>query len=496
MEYILGIDVGTTLIKTVIFDHASCIKGMGSCELPLIYPKPGWVEQDPNIMWQSIIVSVKEAFYNAKISKNKICCIGVAHQGESVMVWESTNGEPLYNNIVWQDRRTADRCDTLIKQIDLCAEVTKKTGLFIDPYFSSTKIEWLFENVLIVRNKLKNKIMVGTIDSWLIWKLTGGKSFFTDYTSASRTMLFNIDEMQWDEDLLKFFSLSKSNLAEPVPSSFHYGMTDPDMFFGIKVPITGAVVDTQGALFGQACFNKGDIKSTYGTSCMIMLNTGSDRIVLEDKVITTVAIGLHDVINYAAEGSIYVAGAAIQWLRDGLELISKADDSDEMAGKVDNTMGVYFVPAFVGLATPYWDYRTRGTIVGLTRGVRKEHIVRATLESIAYQVKDVVESLVDKTGISVSELKVDGGAVKNTFLMQFQADILRIPVIVPNVTETTCLGASYLAGLQIGYWRDLTEIEQNWKINKMYIPSMSESEVENRYENWSRAVNKVIDLYK
>ena len=497
MGYVLGIDLGTTGIKAIIFDRESNILGIGLSELPLIFPEPGWVEQDPAIMWKSVVDSVSVALSISKIKKEEILSVGIAHQGESVMAWDSADGKPFYNNILWQDRRTSVRCDELKLQVGLSQEITKKTGLLIDPFFSSTKIEWLLQNVSDISRRLKEKrVRVGTLDSWMIWMLSGGKSFLTDYTSASRTMLFNLKGKYWDEDLLRLFSIPVEILAEPKPSSYFFGMTDPNNFLGIVAPITGAVVDTQGALFGQVCFEKGDIKNTYGTSCVIQLNIGEEPVLLKNGLTTTVALSFGDTVDYAAEGIIYISGAAVQWLRDGLEIISNAAESEQMAKSVEDTMGVYFIPAFVGLAAPYWDYRTRGTIVGLTRGVRKEHIVRATLESIAYQVKDVVDLMERETGVSVRELKVDGGAVKNAFLMQFQADILGIPVIVPKVTETTCLGAAYISGLQVGFWKNLKEIKQNWKMEKIYTPSMERAKVDELYGGWSRAVRGAISIYK
>jgi len=431
------------------------------------------------------------------VGKKEILAIGVAHQGESVMAWDSKTGEPFYNNIVWQDRRGASRCDELKEKEGFPQLVNDKTGLLIDPFFSSTKIEWLLRNVPEIRQRLKEgRVRTGTLDTWMISKLSGGKSFFTDYTSASRTMLFNLKEMKWDEDLLKEFSIPREILADPKTSSYCFGETDPKTFLGIEAPITGAVVDQQGAIFGQTCFNKGDIKNTYGTACVVQLNIGDELIFSNKGVTTTIALGLSSNIKYAAEGIIYITGAAIQWLRDGLQIISDASETEAMARSVKDTLGVYFVPAFVGLAAPFWDYQTRGTIVELTRGLKKEHIVRATLEAIAFHVKDVIDLMEIETGVNASELRVDGGAVKNSFLMQFQADILGIPVILPKITETTCLGAAYLAGLGVGFWKSLEELRKSWKVDRIYKPSMERSRIEELYGGWTQTIEKVIGVYR
>lgn len=497
MGFVLGIDLGTTGTKSILFDQEGHIIGSGYRELPQIFPKPGWVEHDPVMMWKTVTESVEEALSVSRVDQKEILAVGVAHQGESVMAWDSKTSESFYNNIVWQDRRGATRCDELKEKQGFSQRVNEKTGLLIDPFFSSTKIEWLLKNVPGMDQKLKEgRVRTGTLDAWLIWKLSGGRSFFTDYTSASRTMLFNLREMRWDDDLLKEFSIPREILAEPKPSSFCFGETDPSGFLGIEAPIGGAVVDQQGAIFGQTCFDRGDIKNTYGTSCVVQLNIG-DRLIFSDKgLTTTIALGLSSNIKYAAEGIIYITGAAIQWLRDGLQMISDASETEAMAMSVQDTLGVYFVPAFVGLAAPFWDYRTRGTIVGLTRGVRKEHIVRAALEAIAFHVKDVINLMEMETGVNATELKVDGGAVKNSFLMQFQSDILGIPVIVPKITETTCLGAAYLAGLQVGFWKSLEELRNNWKVDRIYEPSMERSKVEDLYGGWTQAIEKVVSIYR
>jgi len=493
--YVLGIDVGTTGIKAILVDKESNIIGSGSREIPLVFPHPDWVEQDPEAIWKLLLESVEEVISVSNIDKSRIEAVGISHQGESVVAWDGTTGTPYYNNIVWQDRRTADRCDRISKE--LSTEITKKTGLNIDPVFSSTKIEWLLQNVPEVQTELhKGRVRASTLDTWLVWRLSGGAGFFTDYTSASRTMLFNLKTKQWDDALLREFSIPRDILADPKPSSYHFGITDPTRFLGIEAPITGIVVDQQGAIFGQACFEKGDSKTTYGTSCGIYLITGDEITSSKNGMTVTIAVGLEDEMIYAEEGAVYITGAAIQWLRDGLQIIANADETKEMAETVENTMGVYFVPTFVGVTAPYWDYRTRGTIIGLTRSVTREHIVRAALESIAYQVRDMIGLMEDDTGLKVSRMKADGGAVNNSFLMQFQADILGVPVIVPEVTETTCLGTAYIAGLQIGFWRNMKEIQYNWKMKKTYNPSMDMSKREELYHGWTEALKRTIEIYK
>lgn len=495
MGYILGIDVGTTGIKAIIVDHESNIIGTGTREISLIFPHPDWVEQDPEKIWTLLLESVQEALSSSKIKKQDIEAVGISHQGESVVAWDSVTGKPYYNNIVWQDRRTADRCDRINKK--LSDIINEKTGLNIDPVFSSTKMEWLLKNVPEIRPSLKKgRVRTSTLDTWVVWRLSGGAGFYTDYTSASRTMLFDLEKKQWDDMLLREFSIPRDILADPKPSSYNFGVTDPKLFLGIEAPITGIVVDQQGAIFGQACFEKGDSKTTYGTSCGIYLITGDEITSSKNGMTVTIAVGLKDKVIYAEEGAVYITGAAIQWLRDGLQIISNADETKEMAESVENTMGVYFVPTFVGVTAPYWDYRTRGTIIGLTRAVTKEHIARATLESIAYQVKDMISLMEDDTGLKVSQLKADGGAVNNSFLMQFQADILGVPVIVPEVTETTCLGTAYIAGLQVGFWRNMKEIQNSWKVRKTYNPSMEISKREELYNGWSKALKKTIEIYK
>ncbi|MBN2325232.1 MAG: glycerol kinase [Spirochaetes bacterium] len=492
--YILGIDIGTTGIKAIIVDRESNIQGSGSREISLVFPHPDWVEQDPDVIWNLLLDTVQEALSVSKVDKGKIEAVGISHQGESVVAWDPETGTPYYNNIVWQDRRTADRCDKIGEK--LSAEITEKTGLNIDPVFSSTKIEWLLRNVPEIRAGLpKGRVRASTLDTWVVWRLTGGAGFFTDYTSASRTMLFNLRTKQWDDALLREFSIPREILADPKPSSYYFGTTDPKIFLGIEAPITGIVVDQQGAIFGQACFEKGDSKTTYGTSCGIYLITGDEITSSKNGMTVTIALGLENKITYAEEGAVYITGAAIQWLRDGLGIIDSASDIEKLAVSVKNTMGVYFVPTFVGVTAPYWDYRTRGTIIGLTRAVTKAHLARATLESIAYQVRDMIGMMEDDTGLKVSRMKADGGAVRNAFLMQFQADILGIPVIVPEVTETTCLGTAFIAGLKVGFWKSLEEVQSVWKIHKTYEPSMAESEREELYSGWSNALKKTIEVY-
>lgn len=496
MICILGIDLGTTGTTAILFDRESRIKGSGYSEIPQIYPKAGWVEHNPKELWVSIEYAVMEAIRAAEINPKDIQALGVAHQGESILSWDAETNEPFYNSIVWADRRGITCCDELKAVPGFEKEVRKKTGLLVDPYFSSTKIDWLLKNVPEIKKRLSSgHVRIGTLDSWLIWKLSGGQSFFTDYTSASRTMLFNLKTLQWDDELLATFSIPRNVLPEIKPSSYGFGETDPKGLFGCKIPITGAVVDQQGATFGQACFNTGDIKNTYGTSCVTQLNVGSQPYTSNHGLTTTIGVGLDRNIQFAAEGVIYITGAAVQWLRDGLGVIAKADETAAMAYSVPNTLGVYFVPAFVGLASPYWNPHTRGTIVGLTGGVKKEHLVRATLESIAYQVADVIRLMEEETGTSVTQLKVDGGMVVNDFLMQFQSDLLNMPVVIPRVKETTCLGAAYLAGLHVGFWNSLEELKDNWKLERVFTPQIDLASAQELQEGWLHTVRNVIEVY-
>jgi len=497
MGYILGVDLGTTGVKAIVFDHECKIIGSGRNDLPLVMPKPDWVEQDPRVMWQKILESVEQALVSGGVKKKEISAIGIAHQGEPVIAWDVVSGEPLYNNILQQDRRTDLRCKDLKRQDRLNRLLGRKTGLLFDAIFSGSKMEWLLQNIPAVREgALKGNVRIGTPDSWLISKMTGNRSYYTDYTSASRTMLFDFKRLDWDEELLRIFSIPRELLAVPGPSSGYVGTSDPSEFLGIEAPITGVAVDTQGAFFGHACFEKGEIKNTYGTSNVIQCNIGDEPVMPGNGITITIGMGLDGYIKYAAEGIVYTTGAAVQWVRDGLHAIDSVLKSDEISHSVKDTLGVYFVPAFVGIASPYWEPDTRGTIVGLTRGVKKEHLVRAALESIAYQVRDVLRAMEGETGVKIKELKVDGGPTKNTFLMQFQADILGVPVVVASVNEITALGAALLAGMHIGYWKGITEIKSLWKAQKTYIPAMDRSRAEELYAGWEKALRGTIDIYK
>ncbi|MFY9429023.1 MAG: glycerol kinase GlpK [bacterium] len=488
-KYVMALDQGTTSSRTIIFDQAGSVISVAQKEFTQIYPKPGWVEHDPMEIWSTQIGTAKEALEKANIKPEQIAAIGITNQRETTVVWDKNTGEPVYNAIVWQCRRTAPMCDDL-KNRGLTEPIKQKTGLIIDAYFSGTKIAWILENVPGVRERAeKGELLFGNIDTWLIWKLSGGKTHTTDYSNASRTMIFNIHDLDWDDDILKELNIPRAMLPKALPSSYVYGHTDPEVF-GAEVPIAGDAGDQQAALFGQACFEPGMAKNTYGTGCFMLMNTGDKAVPSESGLLTTIAYGINDEVKYALEGSIFITGAAIQWLRDELRIIDNAAQSEEYARKVEDTAGVYLVPAFVGLGAPYWDMYARGTIVGLTRGAKREHLVRATLESIAYQTRDVLDAMVKDSGVELKALKVDGGAVANNFLMEFQADILGVPCLLPVVAETTALGAAYLAGLAVGYWSDLDEIAANWQVDKEFVPQMAAEEREKLYRGWKRAVER------
>ncbi|MBE6069313.1 MAG: glycerol kinase GlpK [Clostridium lundense] len=489
-KYYLGLDQGTTGTTALLFDENWDIAGKGYKEHTQYYPNPGWVEHDPMEIWNRILESIEMAANSANISVSDIKCMGLDNQGETVMLWDKYSGQPVYNAIVWQDRRTARAADELSKNYgDMIRE---KTGLVVDAYFSATKIKWIIDNVEGVADKIaEGKVIAGTLDTWMIWKLTHGKVHVTDYSTASRTMLLNIHTGEWDDEILKAIGIPKSILPEIHDSSELYGYTDPLDFFGAKIPISGSVVDQQAALFGQACFEPGTVKTTYGTGCFMLMNTGDKPVYSKNGLLTTVGWGINGKnITFALDGGIYIAGAAVQWLRDGIKIIGKASETEEMAKSVENTGGVYFVPAFAGLAAPHWDQYARGTIVGITGGTTREHIARATLESIAYQVKDNLDVMVKDSGIPIEVMRVDGGAVANDFLMQFQADILGIPVDVPVITETTALGAAYLAAYGIGEFHDLKELSSNWKLYKRYEPNMSSEKREELLHHWHKAVER------
>lgn len=488
-KYIMALDQGTTSSRAIIFDHSGNIVASLNKEFTQIYPNPGWVEHDPMEILDSQIEVAKAVLEKTGIKAEEIAAIGITNQRETTVVWDKNTGKPVYNAIVWQCRRTAPICDE-IKSNGFDKEILKKTGLVVDAYFSGTKIKWILDNVEGAREKAENgDLYFGNIDSWLIWNLTGGKAHVTDYSNASRTMLFNIYELKWDKDILEYLDIPESMLPDVKPSSYVYGYTDKSIF-GVKIPIAGDAGDQQAALFGQTCYDKGMAKNTYGTGCFMLMNTGEKAVPSKNGLLTTIAWGIDDKVEYALEGSIFIAGAAIQWLRDELKIIDNSPQSEEYAQKVSDTNGVYVVPAFVGLGAPYWDMYARGAILGLTRGVKREHIIRATLESLAYQTRDVLEAMQDDSGIKLSALKVDGGASANNFLMQFQADILGVPVDRPTVIETTALGASYLAGIATGFWSGREEVAKNWGVDRHFEPNMDIETREKLYAGWKKAVER------
>ena len=486
-KYIMALDAGTTSNRCILFDHEGNICSMAQKEFRQFFPNPGWVEHDANEIWSTQLGVAVEAMTMINAKASDIAAIGITNQRETAIVWNKETGEPIYNAIVWQCRRTSAIADAL-KAKGLEETFQKKTGLIIDAYFSATKIKWILDNVKGARELANDgKLLFGTVETWLIWKFTKGKVHVTDYSNASRTMLFNINTLQWDDDILAELDIPKSMLPTPMPSSCIYGYTDAS-FLGAEVPIAGAAGDQQAALFGQTCFNEGEAKNTYGTGCFLLMNTGERPVFSKNGLVTTIAWGLDGKVNYALEGSIFVAGAAIQWLRDGMRLIDSAADSEYMATKVHGTHGCYVVPAFTGLGAPHWDQYARGTIVGITRGTNKNHIIRATLESIALQVCDVIDAMKADAGIDVSALKVDGGASANNFLMQFQADMINAPVRRPACVESTAIGAAYLAGLAVGYWENKEEVVTNQKIDRIFEPNMSEEDRETKRKGWNKAV--------
>ena len=486
-KYVMALDSGTTSNRCILFNEAGEICSVAQKEFTQIFPKPGWVEHDADEIFSTQLEVAKQAMANIGANASNIAGIGITNQRETTICWNKITGRPVYNAIVWQCRRTAPYCDELTAE-GLVDTIRSKTGLVIDPYFSGTKIRWILENVPGAREQAeKGELLFGTVETWLIWKLTGGKVHVTDYSNASRTMLFNINTLTWDEEILKKLEIPASMLPKPMPSSCVYGHTAAH-FFGAPIPIAGAAGDQQAALFGQTCFDAGDSKCTYGTGAFLLMNTGESPIFSKNGLVTTIAWGLDGKVNYALEGSIFVAGAAIQWLRDELRFIESAADSEYMAQKVKDTNGCYVVPAFTGLGAPYWDAYARGAVVGLTRGVNKYHIIRATIDSMAYQVEDVLSAMVADSGIELHALKVDGGASANNYLVQTQADISNAPVLRPQCVETTAMGAAYLAGLAIGYWKNTEEIRKNWAVDRQFSPAISESERAKRIRGWKRAV--------
>ena len=488
-KYIMSLDQGTTSSRCILFDKTGSIVSVAQKEFTQIYPNPGWVEHNPMEIWSSQIGVVTEVMAKINAAAEDIEAIGITNQRETTVVWNKKTGMPIYNAIVWQCRRTADICEDL-KLKGYEALIKEKTGLILDSYFSGTKIKWILDNVEGARNEAeKGNLLFGTIDSWLIWNLTKGKVHVTDYSNASRTLLYNIHELKWDEELLEILDIPINMLPEVKPSSCVYGYTDTSLIDG-RIPIAGAAGDQQSALFGQTCFQQGTAKNTYGTGCFMLMNTGENIVSSSKGLLSTIAWGIDGKVEYALEGSVFIAGAVIQWLRDELKLIETAADSEKYALAVEDTNGVYVVPAFVGLGAPYWDPYARGIITGLTRGVKKEHIIRAALESLAYQTSDVLEVMQQESGITLKALKVDGGASANDFLMQFQADILSVQVQRPKVIETTALGAAYLAGLAVGYWKNRDEISKNWAISKIFNPNMASKQRVKLLQGWNAAIKR------
>ncbi len=486
-QYIMALDAGTTSNRCILFDRAGNICSMAQKEFTQYFPKPGWVEHDAEEIWTTQLEVAQQALRNIGATASDIAAIGITNQRETTIVWDRVTGRPVCRAIVWQCRRTAEYCDSL-KARGLVEDYRAKTGLVIDAYFSGTKLRWILENVPGVRQRAeRGELCFGTVETWLIWKLTGGKVHVTDYSNASRTMLFNINTLRWEEEILEEMNIPACMLPEVRPSSQIYGMAAPSVF-GAPIPIAGAAGDQQAALFGQTCFRPGEAKNTYGTGCFMLMNTGDHPVFSKNGLVTTIAWGYDGKVQYALEGSIFVAGAAIQWLRDELRILDSAADSEYLAKKVPDTNGCYVVPAFTGLGAPYWDQYARGTIVGLTRGVNKNHIVRATLDSLAYQTWDVLQAMRADSGIALSALKVDGGASANNYLMQTQADVIDAPVLRPRCVETTAMGAAYLAGLAVGYWKSLDEIRSNWSVDRVFHREIPEEERENRLKGWSRAV--------
>src|SRR5476651_1230230 len=486
-EYILALDQGTTSSRAIIFDHKGQIRSVAQKEFTQIFPQPGWVEHDPNEIWSTQAGVAAEATASMGINGANISAIGITNQRETTIVWNRETGDPVYNAIVWQDRRTAAYCDHL-KQEGLMELIRSKTGLIIDAYFSASKINWILNNVPGTREKaVAGKLAFGTVDSWLVWKFTRGKIHVTDVTNASRTMLYNIRTQEWDEELLQIFNIPKNMLPEVKQSSEVYGETTTTIFAS-KIPIAGIAGDQQAALFGQMCIDKGMVKNTYGTGCFMLMNIGDRFIESKNNLLTTIAWKINGEIQYAFEGSIFIGGAVVQWLRDGLGIIKTSAEVEQLALNVDDTGGVYFVPAFAGLGAPYWDPDARGTIVGLTRGSTAGHIARAAIEAIAYQTVDVLKAMEADAGLRIKELRVDGGATANNMLMQFQADLLGCKVIRPQVVETTALGAAYLAGLAVGYWKNMEDIQQQWQSEREFIPEADIDELQRQMEGWKKAV--------
>ena len=490
-KYILALDQGTTSSRAIVFDHEGQIRSVAQKEFPQYFPQPGWVEHNPNEIWGSEASVIAEAISTIDITGLDVAAIGITNQRETTIVWDIDTDEPIYNAIVWQDRRTAEFCDQL-KADGLTETIRQKTGLIIDAYFSGTKIKWILDHVPGARKRAEEgKLRFGTVDSWLVWRLTRGETHVTDVTNASRTMLFNIHELKWDEELLKLLNIPLSMMPEVKSNSEIYGHTKTTIF-AHKVPIAGIAGDQQAALFGQMCLDPGSIKNTYGTGCFVMLNTGEKPIVSKNNILTTIAWQIGNKVNYALEGSIYVGGSVVQWLRDGLGIINHSSDVESLAQSVSDSGGVYFVPALTGLAAPYWDPYARGTIVGITRGTTAAHIARAALDGIAFQTYDIAQAMAKDMNDRLTELKVDGGASRNNLLMQFQADLLGIDVVRPKITETTAIGAAYLAGLGVGYWDSVDELRRQWKVERTFTPNLDSETVRTAREGWADAISRTL----
>ncbi len=488
-KYILSIDQGTTSSRAILFDKTSNILGVAQREFRQIFPQPGWVEHDATEILSTVLSTITEVLTRTNVEATEIAAIGITNQRETTVIWDKTTGQPIYNALVWQSRQTTEICDRL-KAAGHEQTFRDKTGLLIDAYFSGTKIRWILDHVEGAQLRAeKGELLFGTIDSWIIWHLSGGKTHVTDYSNASRTLIYNIFDQQWDDDLLQILNIPRSLLPEVRPSSEVYAYTEPRQFSGVAIPIAGCAGDQQAALFGQTCFESGMAKNTYGTGCFMLMNTGEKAVKSQTGLLTTLAWGLNGKVNYALEGSIFVAGSAIQWLRDSLRMFPNASDSEVYCKRVESTEGVYMVPAFVGLGAPYWRSDIRGAYFGLTRGTQKEHFIRATLEALAYQTKDVLAAMEKDSGVVLKTLRVDGGAVANDFLMQFQSDILNVPVERPVISETTALGAAYLAGLAVGFWKNTQEIVQMNQLEYVFEPHMTESDRVQRYSGWQKAVN-------
>ncbi|WP_336046749.1 glycerol kinase GlpK [Solibacillus ferritrahens] len=487
-KYIMALDQGTTSSRAILFNKKGDVVHVAQQEFRQYFPKSGWVEHNAKEIWSSILAVIAKVLSENNIKSTQIEGVGITNQRETTVVWDKHTGEPVYNAIVWQSRQTVGICDEL-REAGYDELFRDKTGLLLDAYFSGTKVKWILDNVEGAREKAEaGDLLFGTIDTWIIWQLTEGAVHVTDYSNASRTLMYNIYELKWDDQLLEILGIPHSMLPEVKPSSEVYGVISGNHFFGHQVPIAGIAGDQQAALFGQACYEKGMVKNTYGTGCFMLINTGEEAVKSEHGLLTTIAWGYDGKVTYALEGSIFVAGSAIQWLRDGLRMFRKSAESEEYAKRVEDTEGVYVVPAFVGLGTPYWDSEVRGAVFGLTRGTSKEHFIRATLESLAYQTRDVLAAMESDSKINLKTLRVDGGAVMNDFLMQFQSDILNVPVERPSINETTALGAAYLAGLAVGFWKDIDEVQKHWQLDRQFEPEMDEQRREKLFTGWHKAV--------